>query len=171
MKYLKRYLVNLASKFPSPLRKMLFKLSGFETNNSEIRKNVFFDFPDNVKIEKNCFINRDVKFNVGYSKEARIVLSENVYIGCNVIFCCVSHEIGDSEKRAGRNIYKSIFVGKGVWIGANATILPGVHIGDGAIIAAGAVVTKDVEENCIYGGVPAKLIKRLDDKIKEEKKE
>ena len=162
MIYLKRYLVNFASILPQPLRKIVYKLSGFKANNLEIRKNVFMDIPDNVKFGKNCFINRDVKFNVGYSREAKIELSENVYVGCNVIFSCVSHEIGNSEKRAGRNIYKSIFVGKGTWIGANSTILPGVKIGEGAVIAAGAVVNKDVEKNCMYGGVPAKLIKHLD---------
>ena len=52
-------------------------------------------------------------------------------------------------------------IGKNVWIGANATILPGVTIGDGAVIAAGALVSKDVEANTVVGGVPAKLIKRI----------
>lgn len=66
------------------------------------------------------------------------------------------------NKRAGNSYYKPITVGKGVWSGANATILPGVHIGEGAIIAAGAVVNKDIEKNCLYGGVPAKLIRYLD---------
>ena len=51
----------------------------------------------------------------------------------------------------------------GVWIGANATVLPGVTIGDHAIIAAGAVVTKDVPAMMIAGGVPAKVIKRIDE--------
>jgi acetyltransferase-like isoleucine patch superfamily enzyme len=48
-----------------------------------------------------------------------------------------------------------------VWIGANATICPGVSIGDGAVIAAGAVVTENVPENTVYGGVPAKFIKEI----------
>jgi acetyltransferase-like isoleucine patch superfamily enzyme len=55
-----------------------------------------------------------------------------------------------------------IFVGNNVWIGANATILPGVTIGDGSIVAAGAVVTKNVPINVIVGGVPAKIIKRIE---------
>ncbi len=55
-----------------------------------------------------------------------------------------------------------IVVGKNVWIGANATVLPGVTIGDGSIIAAGAVVTKDVPTNVIVGGVPAKIIKNIE---------
>ena len=54
-----------------------------------------------------------------------------------------------------------IHIGKNVWIGSNATVLPGVSIGDGAIVAAGAVVTKDVPENTIVGGVPAKVIRTI----------
>ena len=58
--------------------------------------------------------------------------------------------------------YAPIHIGKNVWIGANATVLAGVNIGDGAVVAAGAVVTKDVEPNTIVGGVPAKLLKKID---------
>ena len=55
-----------------------------------------------------------------------------------------------------------IHIGKNVWIGANATILAGVTIGDDTVIAAGAVVTKDVPGNTVAGGVPAKVIKRIE---------
>ena len=55
----------------------------------------------------------------------------------------------------------NIHIGKNVWIGANATILPGVSIGDGAVVAAGAVVTKNVAENTVVGGVPAKVIRKI----------
>ena len=58
--------------------------------------------------------------------------------------------------------YAPIHIGKNVWIGANATVLAGVTIGDGAVVAAGAVVNKNVEPNTIVGGVPAKVIKKIE---------
>ena len=54
-----------------------------------------------------------------------------------------------------------ITIGKDVWIGANATVVPGVTIGDGAVIAAGAVVTRDVPPNVVVGGVPARVLKKI----------
>ena len=54
-----------------------------------------------------------------------------------------------------------IHIGKWVWIGANATVLPGVTIGDGAIVATGAVVTKDVPENTVVGGIPARVMRKI----------
>ncbi len=66
----------------------------------------------------------------------------------------------DPAKRA--NLIPSrIVIGRDVWLGANAKVLPGVTIGDGAIVAAGAVVTKDAPPNTVVGGVPAKVIKWL----------
>lgn len=52
-------------------------------------------------------------------------------------------------------------LGRNVWVGAHATILPGVTIGDNSVVAAGAVVTKDVPANCVAAGVPASVVKRL----------
>ncbi len=74
-----------------------------------------------------------------------------------------NHRFENSYIRSNR----SIVIGNDVWIGANAIILPGVHIGDGAIVAAGAVVTGDVDEYAIVGGVPAKLIRyRFDESVR-----
>lgn len=67
----------------------------------------------------------------------------------------------DASKRA-NIIPEPVFIGKNVWIGSSSTITPGVRIGDGAVIAAGSVVTKDVESYSLVGGVPAKKIKSLD---------
>ncbi|WP_060664555.1 DapH/DapD/GlmU-related protein [Bacillus sp. CHD6a] len=78
-----------------------------------------------------------------------------------VLFCTSTHEFGTCERRAGKPYGKPIKIGNGCWVGARVTILPGVTIGDGCIIAAGSVVTKDCESNSLYSGVPAKRVKGL----------
>ena len=87
-----------------------------------------------------------------------IAVNNDVVIGDN---CTISHgaTIGISHRGKNRGCPT---LGNKVWIGSNATVLPGVTIGDGAIIAAGAVVTKDVSEKTVVGGVPAKFIKKID---------
>lgn len=85
----------------------------------------------------------------------KITIGENVAIASGVVIRDTdSHQINNSENT------KEIVIGNSVWIGTNAIILKGVHIGDGAVIAAGAVVTKDIPKNSLVAGVPAKVIKR-----------
>ena len=81
---------------------------------------------------------------------------EGTRVGRKPVSDTLNHGVKASERHASEP--KPVVMGKKVWIGANCTLLPGVTIGDNAIIAAGAVVTKDVEENTIVGGVPAKKI-------------
>ena len=90
-----------------------------------------------------------------------VFLGRRVGIGNRVSFITTSHELGPTTHRWGPVVSKPIHVGDGAWIGANVMILPGVTIGEGAVIAAGAVVGKDVPANALVGGVPAKLIKML----------
>lgn len=63
------------------------------------------------------------------------------------------------------DIAKHVVIGDDVWIGGNETILPGVTIGNNVVVAAGAVVTKDVPDNCVVGGMPAKIIKTIEDDV------
>ena len=86
-------------------------------------------------------------------------------IGHNVVLATINHDLDPKENR--KNHYAPIKIGAHVWIGSNATILPGVTVGDYAVIAAGAVVTKDVPAMTVMGGVPAKVLKA----IQEEKEE
>lgn len=120
--------------------------------NVEIRRLCFFDRPKQVFLVDGTFVNRYCQFHIGANDSVKIEIGKNVFIGMNVSFICISHQIGNLSKRAGLNIYESINVENGVWIGVNSTILPGVKIEKGSIVAVGAVVTRDVEANCIVGG-------------------
>lgn len=116
----------------------------------------YTDCGKNMAIGKNVFINAGCKFQ----DQGGIAIGDGALIGHNAVLATLNHDM-NPEKRA--NLHPApIIIGKNVWIGANVTVLPGVTIGDGAIVAAGAVVTKNVEANTIVGGVPAKLIKNID---------
>ena len=90
-----------------------------------------------------------------------IEIGDNCDIAFQVKFICLTHDIGSSERRAGKARTLPIKIGNGCWIGSEAIILPGVTVGDGCIIAAGSVVSKDCDPDYLYGGVPAKKIKKL----------
>lgn len=109
----------------------------------------------NIYIGKNVFINCCCHFQ----DQGGIYIGDDVQIGSHVVMATINHGVDISQRRT--NFPAPIHVGKGVWIGSHATILPGVKVGDHSIVAAGAVVTKDVHENVIVGGVPAKVIKEI----------
>jgi len=94
--------------------------------------------------------------------DAPITIGARCDIAPEVSFITGTHESGSALRRAGADAARPIRVGDGCWLGARVTVLAGVSIGDGAIVAAGAVVAGDVEPNTLVGGVPARLIRRLD---------
>ena len=101
------------------------------------------------------FINSSCHFQ----DQGGITIGDGTLIGHNVVLATVNHSIQASQKR--KNFYAPINIGNNVWIGSNVVVLQGVSIGDWAVIAAGAVVTKDVEAYTIVGGIPAKFIKKV----------
>ena len=115
----------------------------------------YTDFGKNITIGSNVFINAGCKFQ----DQGGIFIDEGALIGHGVVLATLNHDM-DPEKR--QMLHPApIHIGKGVWIGANATVCSGVTIGDHAVVAAGAVVVKDVPADTVVGGVPAKVIKRL----------
>lgn len=113
------------------------------------------DFGRNITIGKNVF------FNTGCSFQDRggISIGDGSMLGMNVTIATLNHGL-DLESR-NTTFPSPVVIGKNVWIGSNATVLPGVTIGDGSVVAAGAVVTKDVPENTVVAGVPATLMKKI----------
>lgn len=104
------------------------------------------------------WINSGCYFDVG----ASVDVGDDVAIGQQALILTTTHELGGSSRRAGDHVFIPVRIESGAWIGARATILPGVTVGGGAIVAAGAVVSDDVAADTIVGGVPARVIRRLD---------
>lgn len=117
--------------------------------------------PFNTDCGKNIHIGKHVFFNSGckFQDQGGIFIGDDVLVGHNCMIATLNH-VEDPDRRADM-VPSPVRIRDKVWIGANVTILPGVSIGEGAIIAAGAVVTKDVEPRTVVGGIPARILKRI----------
>lgn len=141
---------------PDEVRALFSQLTGKTIDESFFMFPPFYtDFGKNITIGKNVF------FNTGCTFQDRggITIGDGTQIGQNVMLCTLNHGIAAEARHITYPF--PIVIGKNVWIGANAMVVPGVSIGDNAVIAAGAVVTKDVPENSVVAGVPAKVIKMI----------
>lgn len=119
----------------------------------------FIGDPRGFRAGDECFVNVELLVGGG----ADVTLGERVSIGPRCALLPGTHEPGTAAQRAGAVAVAPITIGDGCWIGAGTTVLSGVSIGAGAVIAAGAVVTSDCEPHCLYAGVPARLVRRLDE--------
>ena len=148
--------INSGYKSPEELRQLMSELTASPIDEGfGLFPPFFSDFGKNLHIGKNVFINSGCKFQ----DQGGIFIGDDALIGHNVVIATINHDF-NPEKR--RGMYpKPVTVGKNVWIGSNSTICPGVTIGDNAVIGAGSVVTKDVPENMVAVGVPAKVIKSI----------
>lgn len=164
-----KYMVKLsdeAMKITSRLNNVYHKPEEICSLFSELTGNVvdttfgmfppfYTDCGKNIHVGKNVFINSGCHFQ----DQGGIYIDDGSLIGHEVVLATLNHSL-IPEKRANL-IPRPIHIGKNVWIGAHATILPGVSIGDGAVVAAGAVVTKDVPKKTVVGGVPASELKKI----------
>lgn len=115
---------------------------------------------------KNIFVGKDfiANYNVTILDIGKVIIGDNVWIGPNTLITTVGHPISPEGRKKHLAFQKPITIGNNVWIGGNVTILPGVSIGENSVIGAGAVVTKDVPANCVYAGVPARRIRKIEEK-------
>ncbi len=98
---------------------------------------------------------------------APVNIGNYVMVGPNTLITTVNHRLSPMGRRKHLGIAKPVKIGSDVWIGGNVTILPGVTVGNNVVIAAGAVVTKDVPDNCVIGGVSAKIIKEIENDVED----
>jgi maltose O-acetyltransferase len=142
---------------PPPARAAVFRRVGMQLGSGvNVRAGCFFGGTD-VRIGAGTFVN----YKCFFDNSESITLGRDCSLGMEVMLCTSSHEIGDARKRAGVDRAASITIGDGCWLGARATVLPGVKVGDGCVIAGGSVVTADCEPNGLYAGNPAKRVRDL----------
>ncbi|MBO6171672.1 MAG: sugar O-acetyltransferase [Desulfovibrio sp.] len=113
----------------------------------------YTDCGKNIRIGKNVFVNSCCCFQ----DQGGITLGDGVLIGHRVTLATLNH--GETAADRGDLTPAPIVIGRNAWLGANVTVVPGVSIGDGAIVAAGAVVTRDVPPMTVVGGVPARKLR------------
>ena len=154
--------LNNAYHTPEELRVIFSRLTGRPTDDTFTLFPPFYtDCGKNLVIGKNVFINSGCKVQ----DQGGIEIGDGTLIGHNVVLATLNQAL--APERRGDLIPRPIRIGKNVWIGSNAVILPGVTIGDGAVIAAGAAVTKDVPENSVVGGVPARVLRTIQTQAQE----
>ena len=152
--------MNNAYRAPEELCRLFSKLTGRKTPEGFALFPPFYtDCGKNIHLGENVFINSSCHFQ----DQGGIYLGNNVLIGHNVTLATLNH--AQEPKDRGSMIPKAIHIGDNVWIGSDSTILPGVTIGNGAIIGAGSVVTKDVASYTAVAGVPARFIKNVEEEI------
>ena len=149
--------MNNEYRTPEEIRKLFSELIGQRVDDGFGLFPPFnADYGQNIKVGKNVFINSGCCFQ----DQGGIEIGDGVLIGQQVVIATINHDF-DPEKR--ENMFPApVKIGNRVWISAHATILSGVTVGDNSIVAAGAVVTKDVPANVVVAGVPAKIIKKLE---------
>lgn len=145
---------------PEALIRLFSELTGKDIDPSFSMFPPFYsDCGKNITVGKRVFINSGCRFQ----DQGGITIGDDCLIGHNAVLATLNHGFMPSERK---DLHPApIIIGNNVWLGANVTVLPGVTIGDNAIIAAGAVVTKNVPSNAVVGGVPAKVIQTIEEEV------
>ncbi|CAM3309947.1 MULTISPECIES: sugar O-acetyltransferase [Saccharibacillus] len=133
------------------------ELFGSTGANFGIEPNLRVDYGSNIHVGENFYAN----FDCTILDVCEVRIGDNCMLAPGVSLYTATHPIDPYERIAGPELGKPITIGHNVWIGGRAVINPGVTIGDNAVIASGAVVTKDVPANVIVGGNPARVIREI----------
>lgn len=150
------FIINGAYHTADELRALFTELTGrIPGENFTFFPPFYTDCGKNLHVGARTFFNSGCKFQ----DQGGIYIGDDVLIGHNVVVATLNHLVNPAE-RSGMTP-KPVRIGNKVWIGSNSTVLPGVTIGDNAIVGAGSVVTKDVAPDTIVAGNPARFIKHI----------
>lgn len=171
------------NKVNGVIKKCWFRMLGMKIGSGTSLGKLYVTWPHQVAIGRNCLLEENIylKYDGIWQPDCCINISNNVFVGSNVEFNIkhsiaigpdsliasgckfIDHDhslIGPDLMRLQCGVQAPINIGSNVWLGCNVVILKGVHIGDGSIVAAGAVVTKSIPPDEIWGGVPARMMKK-----------
>lgn len=142
------------------------KLFGRKLKNVEIISPFICDYGSLTEFGHDVFVNSNAYFMDG----GRITIGNHVFIGPNTGFYTAAHPLDYASRNDGLEKASPIVIGNNVWIGAHVVIMPGVSIGDGVVIGAGSVVTRDIPNNTVAMGSPARVVREIDqeDQIKDK---
>lgn len=148
--------LNTSYHTPAQVREVIGELTGQKLDETTwIVPPFYSDFGQFIRFGKKVFVNSGCMF----MDRGGITLEDGVFVGPNVNIITENHA---EEPELRHNVYtRPILIKRNAWIGAAAVILPGVTVGENAIVAAGAVVSKDVPDDSIAGGVPARVIRKI----------
>jgi maltose O-acetyltransferase len=165
--HVKLLLCKLVNKILPPfvggrLRVYLLRLAGFAIGKATTLSDMPYftgsgDITRNFSMGSGCWMNTQCRIELA----ADVSIGNLVAIGPQVLILTTTHQLGPAEYRCAERVQLPVKIEDGVWIGARATILPGVTIGSGSVVAAGALVNRDVPPNTLVAGVPAQVVKAL----------
>ncbi|MFC7301543.1 acyltransferase [Cognatiluteimonas weifangensis] len=118
---------------------------------------VYIKFPWLVEVGDYVSFNRGIEIYPSHATNHRVVIGSNVRIGPNARFLAAGHDVDDPDFRETGG---EIRIGDNCWIGASAVILPGVTVGNGAVVAAGSLVSRDIPAMAVAAGIPARIIRQ-----------
>ena len=143
---------------PRAVRQLFSRLTGVEVDESFCLLPPFYtDYGKNIRVGKDVFINHGCEL----MDRGGIVLKDKVLLGPKVNLITINHPVSPGERRS--TYCAPIVVERNVWIGAAVSVMPGVTIGENSVVAANAVVTRDVPPNTIVGGIPARPIRAIEE--------
>src|SRR4051794_38133369 len=149
--------MNTGYRDPAEVRALFERLTGRAVDESFWLLPPFYtDFGRNIRVGRNVFVNHGCEF----MDRGGITIRDDVLIGPKVNLVTINHPLDPAKRRSTH--CAPIVLEKGVWLSAGVSVMPGVTIGENSVVAANAVVTGDVPDNAVVGGIPARFIKNID---------